>query len=296
MATTTFDQAPQQTTDGQFQAWVAPTDAAIISIWGARTADTGQINTATVTHPTLANEKQGYSIYKTLDTLDGTQSIWWRIDYGSGSAATIPSVWITLGTGSDGAGTITAVGGSVFGPLQIQGAASATVYRSYVSGTNAGARARLCVAMFAGVTGSADTTANFFWSIERSKNAAGADTAAGVIFLSAAILAASTRSQYYKPLAASQPLIENVWCAATPKTGGTMIDGLLVGVAAPVPLSPAPQQPGANTLVAFNTDFTPFQAFVFTLYGTSITWLPLPLIAGALTTSGTSNIPIMRFD
>ena len=298
MATTYFDQEATNSTSALFRLWGSGLSTGIQTVWGSPTADTGQINWTTVAAPAAINTKSGYEIYKAADTLAATQPIYWRIDYGSGSVtAASPGLWITVGTGSDGAGNITASGGSVYGPVQIvTGAAAGTVFRSYLSGVNTGARARLNVGMFMGTPGNSTTAQNMFFSLERSKDTSGNDTATALIVSTCSSTGTNRATwQNYKPLAAAQPTQYTALIAANPAT--TMIDGLNVGVALPVPLSPAPQQPGANIMVGFNTDFNVYTTFTFTLYGTSVTWLPLPNFAGgSLTPAGGAYVHLMRFD
>lgn len=65
-----------------------------------KTADTGQINWASVTAPAAADTIQGYEIRS-----NGT--LYFKIQYGSGYAAYAKSLWFQFGFGSDGAGAIT---------------------------------------------------------------------------------------------------------------------------------------------------------------------------------------------
>lgn len=99
------------TTDAKFRTWGSAVSAAIVASGLTVTADTGQINWTTVTRPTGATTKAGYEIYRFNDTLQSTYPIFIRIDYGSGANASgqNPDTWLTVGTGSDGAGNITGV-------------------------------------------------------------------------------------------------------------------------------------------------------------------------------------------
>lgn len=137
------------------------------------TTDTGQINLATVTKPGASNTKAGYQIYKFTDSI-GTLYI--RIDYGTGGSATIFSTWITVGTGTDGAGTITGTLSSV-----TQSAASAapastsTNYASYACCVN-GAVWFLCAV---GSNSNAAGTRQSFWGMARTCDSTGALTSDG---------------------------------------------------------------------------------------------------------------------
>lgn len=100
------------TTDAKFRSWGSAVSAAIVASGLTVTADTGQINWTTVTRPTAANTKAGYEIYRFNDTAQATYPIYLRIDYGSSAQASGqgPATWLTVGTGSDGAGNITGTG------------------------------------------------------------------------------------------------------------------------------------------------------------------------------------------
>lgn len=79
-----------------------------------KTADTGQVNWGTLTWvPTAGQQVAGYEIWRFNDALQATKPLFLKIEYGSnphtGSTAANDSVgmWITVGTGSSGAGAIT---------------------------------------------------------------------------------------------------------------------------------------------------------------------------------------------
>lgn len=93
-------------TDADFQAYCQGIAAQLVVAGMVKTTDTGQINNATVTKPTVANTAQGYEIYKFSDGLQATVPIFFKIEYGCATAADQPSCWITVGTSTNGAGTI----------------------------------------------------------------------------------------------------------------------------------------------------------------------------------------------
>ena len=109
MATLTTSNAPYNSTNAIFQAWGSGIDGAFTTFGWIRTSDTGQINWTTVPFPTIVNTSQGYSIFRMSDSLQGTYPCYIKIEYGSYTAVLNPSLWITIGTGSDGAGNITGI-------------------------------------------------------------------------------------------------------------------------------------------------------------------------------------------
>ena len=98
-----------QATDTEFRDWVAGLIAGLIAAGITQTSDTGQIDTGTVAKPASTNVQQGYAVFRFNDTEHATNPIFFRIGFGSGSATTTPAMWITFGTGSDGAGNITGI-------------------------------------------------------------------------------------------------------------------------------------------------------------------------------------------
>lgn len=101
------------TTDAGFRAIgslinsnLTAVNASILTV----TTDTGQINWTTVTKPVATNTVAGYEIWKFNDS-QGT--LYFKIEYGTASSATAQfSLWITIGTGSNGSGTITGIIGT----------------------------------------------------------------------------------------------------------------------------------------------------------------------------------------
>jgi hypothetical protein len=101
MTTATFTTVIDQSTDAAFRTWVAEMITQIAGVGCVQTADTGQINTATVTRAAV-NTAAGYTIWKFSDS-----SLFFKLEFGSGTVTTYPLMWITVGTGSNGSGTLT---------------------------------------------------------------------------------------------------------------------------------------------------------------------------------------------
>jgi hypothetical protein len=100
--------------DTTFRAWGQQLSNAIATAGLVRTADSGQVNWATVTAPVGANTMAGYEIYRFNDALQSTAPIFIKMEYGCGTAVGHPQVWITVGTGTNGAGTITGLASARF--------------------------------------------------------------------------------------------------------------------------------------------------------------------------------------
>lgn len=87
--------------------WIS---AQLDNLW-PKTSDTGQINWATVTAQNAnADDYRGYEIRKSND---GLKDVYLKIEYGSGYGWFSWSLKLTVGSGSDGAGTLTGASGTV---------------------------------------------------------------------------------------------------------------------------------------------------------------------------------------
>jgi hypothetical protein len=114
--------------DASFRAWGKFISDSLTLFGIPKTADTGQIDWGTVTTPAAANTSQGYEI-RYLN--DGLTPVYLKIEFGSYSAAATPSLWLTIGTGSDGAGNLTGAGARV----QLMAMSNiTTAYNCYASG------------------------------------------------------------------------------------------------------------------------------------------------------------------
>jgi hypothetical protein len=81
----------------------------LIAAGALQTSDTGQANLTTITRPT-ANNVSGYEMFRFNDAEHATLPIYVKIEYATGGLATIPALKVTVGTGTNGAGTINATG------------------------------------------------------------------------------------------------------------------------------------------------------------------------------------------
>lgn len=131
MTTQSWNTVITHTNDAQFRAWGSEIAAKLLALGLVQTADTGQINWGSVTRPGT-NTAAGYEIWRFNDTLQGSAPIFFKIEYGTGSSANNPATWLTVGTGSNGSGTIT---GTATTRVQCSTTASAnntvTNYQSY---------------------------------------------------------------------------------------------------------------------------------------------------------------------
>lgn len=176
-----------QNTNATFQAWVTEVVNAIFTTLGVtQTADTGQINPATVTAPVATNTSQGYVIGRFNDALQATSPIFFKLEFGSGSAIGNPQMWLTVGSSSNGSGTIgSSGGGAVTTRVGCFGGAApvslVTNYTSryvYLATTGIG-----YLGMCFKINGAALNAALGTWSIKRTNDVSGNATSNGVIVL-----------------------------------------------------------------------------------------------------------------
>lgn len=183
MTIATYSTLIAHNSDAAFRAWGGALSNALQSCGLTKTADTGQIDWNTVMRPGV-NGVGGYEIYAFNDALQATAPVFIKIEYGTGGNASYPQIWITVGTGSDGAGTLTglvstrtATGSSYVSSVL---ASTVTAYPTYVCYKDG----FLGFLFKVGAAYNANPSAVSFVAIGRSVDDTGAETGEGVYFLS----------------------------------------------------------------------------------------------------------------
>lgn len=175
MTTQSWNTPITHTTDANFRAWGSEISARLAAIGLVQTADTGQINWTTVTRPGT-NTAAGYEIWRFNDSLQGSAPIFLKVEYGTGSGATSPGMWLTVGTGSNGSGTIT---GTATTRVQCSSNAAATNtltnYQSYACAVDG--LAWIATKFNAAVTGKG----SMGFAICRTCDASGSPTTTGFV-------------------------------------------------------------------------------------------------------------------
>lgn len=161
--------------DADFRASIAGFRAQLAAAGLVQAADTGQINPATATKPTVNNTAAGYEIWRFDDALQATLPVFIKVEYGTGPGLTTLGWWLTVGTGSNGAGTLT---GQVSTRRQTYPGVTgvATWYASGSMGAEGGR-----FAQFAQYN-AGNNAWGIFTVIERTRDANGNPTADGIIF------------------------------------------------------------------------------------------------------------------
>lgn len=107
MATVSWSSAIDHTDNAGFRAWGSELEEKLALAGLVKTADTGQIDWTTATRSAINTLTAGYSVWYLNDAQHSVAPIYIRIDYGTGSSNNFPRAALTVGTGSDGSGTLT---------------------------------------------------------------------------------------------------------------------------------------------------------------------------------------------
>jgi hypothetical protein len=108
VAAATINALPDNSTLANYLAWAKGIADALKTLPGlAQSADTGQINWASVAAVPGVNAYSGYEIYRLNDSLDATAPVFIKIEYGTGASVNQPALRISVSTATNGAGTLT---------------------------------------------------------------------------------------------------------------------------------------------------------------------------------------------
>ncbi len=156
------------TVAANFRAWALFLHDLFLLGW-VKTADTGQVTIASMAVTSAAQQVAGYNIFRTND---GLSPVYVKLEYGSGATNGYPAIWITVGTGTDGAGNIN--GNVLLARTQLLGTAANTTTSTICFGS--AANNRITFALFLGLG-----TQTLWFSLERRKDNNLADADTGII-------------------------------------------------------------------------------------------------------------------
>lgn len=159
-----------QANAANFRQWAQLIHDALVFCGLVQTADTGQIDLTAVSAPGAANTSMGYEIWRFNDALQATAPLMLKVEYGSGALAAASSIWLTLSTGTNGAGT---PNGKVTPRFQLdEGVGTDTTPRkNHQSGNGS----RFVLALWRNPA----AAQNIVFGVERTKDVNGADTNEG---------------------------------------------------------------------------------------------------------------------
>lgn len=169
----------QSNTDAEFRAWGSTISTHLALMGLVQTADTGQVNWATVAKPSLGDQFLAYEIWQFADALQAVAPIFFKIEYGSAGGGSRPTIRLRVGSASNGAGTLT----GVVSPLMYTTLNSQWAYATYgllVGNVNRCAFVANAVPVAGNTVPNAES---WMFSIERTHDEFGEGTAEGVIVL-----------------------------------------------------------------------------------------------------------------
>jgi len=190
MATSTANLVHDNSSLANFKAWAQFISNAFSTFGWTQTADTGQVNWATIA--AVPSNTYVYEIWKMADTLQTTCPVFVKVGYGYNG--TTVRYQVSVGQGSDGAGNLT---GAVAGPYLSSDATSnngVTTYPCYASGDTGSFR---CMMWQTGTNNNCCVL-----GIERSKDSTGANTGSYVSLLTGCANDAYTSLWSYQQLMA----------------------------------------------------------------------------------------------
>lgn len=253
---------PTPADDVQFRDCVQKIRDAITGLGWVRTADTGQIDTATVLKP-AASTPAGYDIFRFDDALQATAPFFLKIEYGLGSGTNVFGWWITIGTGTNGAGVLA---GNVSVRFAMQGGSDVGVSRSC---TFAGAANRLAIVLF---ENHVSTNSAMGLVIERSHADNGSDTGERVDMV---LTGPSATAQFHMLPSVGQFTVpaQQAYLPILLPTSGSALKGTDVGVFALFPNQAGPlRNPMFGFLACLSGDVALGSEVPISMYGVTRTY------------------------
>jgi hypothetical protein len=250
------------TGDAAFRGWGKAISDQLAAFGWVKTADTGQVDWTAVTAPTGTGQVRGYEVWRMNDALQAQAPAFLKIEYGSSGAITAgPGLWLTMGTGSNGGGTLTGQVGARVAPYLYDQPSPTQAYRCIFSGDPG--RFAMALAI------NRDIDIRAMWlDIERSKSAAGADTAEGVFYCGQSV--AATWSQFV-PMAGPVPPNDNIIACLAPMAVSSSM-GQDVQLYPIYPYNARPLNPIRGAAAYYKGDIVQDSVIPVTIYGTTQTF------------------------
>lgn len=288
------------TTTAALRANTAAMRTALTSAGFVRTTDTGQLDPTTITQVnTTASTVHGYEVWRFNDALQPTHPIFFKIEYAN-STSTLAATFglaLTVGMGSDGAGTITngglAYGSTLSTRIMVSGSYNQNrldqhpAVPAFVGGSDGSG---LCCCFFA----STATNASFFFWIERARNVSGTPNSDGMIwgyaFNDNNVRTVGSQqfvfSAGYTQTAAATGSLPSVRQPYTANFTTSMIGTTIYPHPIFTGLTPRIGGPSQVLVAMGKGDVNPQTQFAMPHYGTSRTWIAAGAAAGTSAASG----------
>lgn len=252
-------------TNARIQALATLHETAATAGGLVRTSDTGQTASNAFTAPGSTGRSSGYQIWRFDDALQATRPVFYRIEWGmSTTGSNSMGMWVTIGTGSDGAGNITGV---LLARTAIGSAAIGTSTLLLHIASAGTSRLMLCYGI-----GYATQNNCVFFSFERSKDSSGNDTADGIIWHSTSAGGATWNAQYI-PFTGTVRAAQSYLNCPFPGPTTTLANGQLVGFSPVLPFGiDGAKCAGLNFLVYVTGDAARANTITLNVYGSPHTY------------------------
>lgn len=285
MATLTGNYPCDNSTLANFKSWAQAISTAFSTFGWVQTADTGQVNWSTISSVSAV-----YEIWKANDSFASTLPIYIKIQYGNGTG--YPQLQVTVGTGSNGTGTITGniITGAPWVINSLNQNQGSTLYPCWFSGSAGEFRMWMW-----GTTAGNPAIGNLL-VIERSKDGSGNNTADYFTVL--------TANQYYYGNGPNQQSISNSGVSnrdygfICPTLTNGSNTGYAFGSVAALPVFPMVGYVGNPMLgimaISFQDAAPNSIVTVTSMYGSTHTYLAINGQAGGNNGSGLNNAFALR--
>lgn len=154
------------TTTAAFRTAGAAVSTALAAVGLVKTADTGQIDWTTVNWPGSLNTDAGYEIWRFNDSLQATVPVYLKMTWGEGSSSGFNRLTVAVGTGTNGAGTLTGLTGTLFSVVDLAGSDTVIPQRLFGDGGS-------LAFLFAATAGGTYSTYALVLVIDRTRNSDG---------------------------------------------------------------------------------------------------------------------------
>lgn len=215
MTTATTNTVIDHTTDAGYRAWIIDYHNLISAAGLVQTADTGQVNTATVTRPAV-NTSNGFATWRLPDS-----SLYFRFDYGT-DFTNFPRILLRVGTGTNGTGTLTGQTSTqqvITADVSTSSSIASTVtnYTSYCCVTNDFFGVHWKAGALGGTAGGAGRALGA-WYVMKTVDNTGAATSIGYMVI---------RNSWHQTGGSGQVLFQSIRLSATSATYALTESGML---------------------------------------------------------------------
>ena len=283
-------------TVANLQSWVGPILQILANAGWIRTSDTGQTELADMPAAAAASTVCGYQVWRMNDSLQSTAPVFVKFEFGSGSAVGNHSLWVTVGTGSDGAGNIT---GILISQTRIYNNSASASPNKAKEFYGSGDSSRLVFVARSNVNETAFYRMSL--SIERTHGPNGSDTADGVMFFAeyGPTRALGTAIIFFvvAVFSGSQPATSTNIGAYVPSGTTWAWDGNIVGVCPVSFFKGGPTNPSKNLMVYLDLDMSAQVPVTIPCYGINLNWMPLgSSIITTVASENASSSLLIRWD